>query len=39
VPGEFFEQPQNFRIGFCGTTETVREGSARIAAALEKYKP
>jgi aspartate/methionine/tyrosine aminotransferase len=39
VPGEFFEQPQHFRLGFCGTTETVREGAARIAAALEKYKP
>jgi len=39
VPGEFFEQPQHFRVGFCGTTESVREGAARIAAALEKYKP
>lgn len=39
VPGEFFEQPQHFRLGFCGTTETVREGTARVAAALDKYKP
>ena len=39
VPGEFFEQPQHFRVGFCGSTETVREGTARLAAALEKYKP
>jgi aspartate/methionine/tyrosine aminotransferase len=39
VPGEFFEQPQHFRLGFCGTTETVREGTARVAAALEAYKP
>lgn len=39
VPGEFFEQPQHFRVGFCGATETVREGTARIAAALEKFKP
>lgn len=39
VPGEFFEQPQHFRLGFCGSTETVREGTARVSAALEKYKP
>lgn len=39
VPGEFFEQPQHFRLGFCGTTETVRQGSARVAAALERFKP
>jgi aspartate/methionine/tyrosine aminotransferase len=35
VPGEFFEQPQHFRIGFCGTTETVRGGLERLSAALE----
>jgi aspartate/methionine/tyrosine aminotransferase len=35
VPGEFFEQPQHFRIGFCGTTETVRGGLERLSAALK----
>jgi aspartate/methionine/tyrosine aminotransferase len=39
VPGEFFEQPQHFRVGLCGTTETVREGTARLAAALDRFKP
>ncbi len=35
VPGEFFEYPQHFRIGFCGTTETVRGGLERLDAALK----
>jgi aspartate/methionine/tyrosine aminotransferase len=35
VPGEFFEQPQHFRIGFGGATETVRSGLERLSAALE----
>ena len=35
VPGEFFEQPQHFRIGFGGDTDTVRGGLERIDAALE----
>jgi aspartate/methionine/tyrosine aminotransferase len=35
VPGEFFEQPQHFRIGFCGKTETVRGGLERLGAALD----
>ncbi len=35
VPGEFFECPQHFRIGFCGTTETVRGGLERLGTALE----
>ena len=39
VPGEFFEQPQHFRLGFCGTTETVRGGLERINAALDAFKP
>ncbi|MGB9197195.1 MAG: pyridoxal phosphate-dependent aminotransferase [Terriglobales bacterium] len=34
VPGDFFEQPQHFRIGFCGATETVRGGLERLSAAL-----
>ena len=35
VPGEFFEQPQHFRIGFCGATATVRSGLERLDAALK----
>jgi aspartate/methionine/tyrosine aminotransferase len=35
VPGEFFEHPQHFRVGFCGATETVRGGLERLSAALE----
>jgi aspartate/methionine/tyrosine aminotransferase len=38
VPGEFFEQPQHFRIGFCGATETVRAGLERLNAALDAYQ-
>jgi aspartate/methionine/tyrosine aminotransferase len=38
VPGEFFEQPQHFRIGFCGATETVRGGLERLSAALEAFR-
>jgi aspartate/methionine/tyrosine aminotransferase len=37
VPGDFFEQPQHFRIGFCGDTETLRAGLDRIAEALENF--
>lgn len=37
VPGEFFEQPQHFRIGFCGATETVRGGLARARDALAAF--
>jgi aspartate/methionine/tyrosine aminotransferase len=37
VSGEFFEQPQHFRIGFCGTTETVRGGLERLGAALDVF--
>ena len=36
VPGEFFEQPQHFRIGFCGATETVRRWTG--AAGLPPSK-
>jgi len=35
VPGEFFEHPQHFRIGFSGTTETVHGGLERLDAALK----
>jgi aspartate/methionine/tyrosine aminotransferase len=38
VPGEFFEQPQHFRIGFCGATETIRGGLERLTAALEAFQ-
>ena len=38
VPGEFFEQPQHFRVGFCGLTETVRGGLERMDAALEVFR-
>lgn len=38
VPGEFFEQPQHFRIGFCGATETVRGGLERLSAALKTFR-
>jgi aspartate/methionine/tyrosine aminotransferase len=37
VPGEFFEQPQHFRIGFCGETEMVRDGLERLGAALDAF--
>jgi aspartate/methionine/tyrosine aminotransferase len=37
VPGEFFEQPQHFRIGFCGTTQTVHGGLERLSAALTAF--
>jgi len=38
VPGEFFEQDQHFRLGFCGSTETVRGGLERLGAALEAWR-
>lgn len=38
VPGEFFEHPQHFRIGFSGTTETVRGGLERLSAALDAFQ-
>lgn len=38
VPGEFFEQPQHFRIGFCGSTETVRGGLERMSVALKAFQ-
>jgi aspartate/methionine/tyrosine aminotransferase len=37
VPGEFFEQQQHFRIGFCGATETVIGGLERLSAALKAF--
>jgi hypothetical protein len=38
VPGEFFEEPQHFRIGFSRTTETVGGGLERLGAALEAFR-
>lgn len=38
VPGEFFEQPQHFRLGLCGTTESLRGGLERLGAALEAFR-
>ncbi|MGA7293490.1 MAG: aminotransferase class I/II-fold pyridoxal phosphate-dependent enzyme [Terriglobales bacterium] len=38
VPGEFFEQPQHLRIGFCGATESVREGLERMSDALKAFR-
>jgi aspartate/methionine/tyrosine aminotransferase len=35
VPGEFFEQPQHFRIGFSCPTKTVKDGLERLGAALD----
>ncbi len=37
VPGEFFEEEQNFRVGFCGPTETVSAGLERLGAALDTF--
>ena len=39
VPGEFFDHPQHFRLGFSTATETVRGGLERLSAALEVWKP
>jgi len=38
VPREFFEQPEHFRIGFCGATEALRGGLERLGAALERFQ-
>ena len=37
VPGEFFEQPQHFRLGLCAPSEIVRAGLERVAAALDAF--
>jgi aspartate/methionine/tyrosine aminotransferase len=37
VPGRFFEAPNHFRIGVGGETENVREGLARVSAALDEF--
>jgi aspartate/methionine/tyrosine aminotransferase len=38
VPGEFFELSQHFRIGICGSTETVRGGLEAMDPALDAFK-
>ena len=38
VPGEFFEQPQHFRLGFGGAPDTIRSGLERLSSALEAFK-
>lgn len=38
VPGQFFEQPQHFRIGLCAATESLRGGLERLSAALENFE-
>jgi len=35
IPGHFFEMPQHFRLGFGGSTETLRGGLKQLAKALE----
>ena len=38
VPGSFFDAPRHFRIGFGCSTETLRGGLDRLAAALDDMK-
>ncbi|HZU44984.1 MAG TPA: aminotransferase class I/II-fold pyridoxal phosphate-dependent enzyme [Terriglobales bacterium] len=38
VPGDFFEQPLHFRIGFGGATEMVRDGLDRVSTALGAFQ-
>ena len=35
VPGRFFDAPAHIRIGFSGATDPLREGLARLGAALD----
>jgi aspartate/methionine/tyrosine aminotransferase len=37
VPGDFFEQPQHFRIGICGTTQSLQGGLERLGSALAAF--
>jgi aspartate/methionine/tyrosine aminotransferase len=36
VPGKFFEMPEHIRIGVCCETEILKEGLARLGAALDE---
>lgn len=38
VPGGFFEAPQHFRMGLCGTTDSLRNGLERMDAALSSFQ-
>jgi aspartate/methionine/tyrosine aminotransferase len=38
VPGKFFEQPQHFRIGFGGDTQTLLGGLERLSAAVGGFQ-
>jgi aspartate/methionine/tyrosine aminotransferase len=38
VPGRFFEAPAHFRIGFSGSTDSLRGGLDAIAAALDGHE-
>jgi aspartate/methionine/tyrosine aminotransferase len=37
VPGEFFDQPQHFRLGFGCASDTVRGGLERLSRALDAF--
>ena len=34
-PGAFFDAPAHFRLGYGGDTEKLRQGLARVSAALQ----
>jgi aspartate/methionine/tyrosine aminotransferase len=38
VPGRFFEMPDHFRVAIGCPTETLREGLARLGAALDEAR-
>jgi aspartate/methionine/tyrosine aminotransferase len=38
VPGDYFERPQHFRLGFAGPTEELRGGLERLHEALRAFK-
>lgn len=38
VPGSFFEMPEHFRLGITAAADEVREGLARLGAALQELE-
>jgi hypothetical protein len=36
VPGRWFDMPNHFRVGLGGDTEIIKEGLARLGAALDE---
>ena len=38
VPGDFFEHPEHFRIGFGGSSEAVRGGLEQLGTALDAFQ-